>query len=593
MPQINKLLGSFLFLTITIVSYAQQIPSDRLVNWNIAGLHDTTTANFDYIDLATFGLDDTGILPSDQIVDSLLSGVYQNGVILQFPVGTFLFNNALQVPSNCVIRGLGAEATVFKIDLGGSGNGFNISGQPVNADTTFLMFEADKDSNKIIVFDASIFSVGDWIKISQQDADLVTSNWAIGSVGQIVQVSFIDGNTIYLASPLRMKYELARQPMIKRLVMKRNVGFECFSIIRMDNTAPEQSKNISFQYAENCWVNGIESTNCTFAHIVAENSSNLQVEKSYLHHSFEYGGGGRGYGVVLQFTSNECRVENTIFERLRHSMLLQAGVNGNVFAFNYSSDPFWTNGNPFLSGNSAGEITLHGNYVYANLFEHNCVQNIVIDNSHGANGPNNTFFRNRASLYGIFFSDNTSPQQNIVGNEIPNTSFPYSSVNYSIQGSSHFIFGNNNKGNVDPPGTAGLTDTSYSYFSKPSYVQSYQWAKIGLPNSMNSADIPAKDRFDANQLFAGACSFDDFYLSQNEQAEMSFNYYPNPSNGQLSIACSESDLNEKLVILSLCGEIVYVDLLRETNKTIDLTSLKTGVYLVLFKNKGYKLLLTN
>jgi hypothetical protein len=52
-------------------------------------------------------------------------------------------------------------------------------------------------------------------------------------------------------------------------------------------------------------------------------------------------------------------------------------------------------------------MVLHGNYPFANLFEGNINQNTVIDNSHGKNGPYNTFFRNRSELWGVVM--NNSP----------------------------------------------------------------------------------------------------------------------------------------------------------------------------------------
>jgi hypothetical protein len=95
------------------------------------------------------------------------------------------------------------------------------------------------------------------------------------------------------------------------------------------------------------------------------------------------GGGGKGYGIMVQNTSGDCLIENNIFRHLRHSMILQAGSNGNVFGYNYSIDPYWTEVS--LPSNAAGDIVLHGNYVYANLFEGNLGQQIVIDDSHGIN----------------------------------------------------------------------------------------------------------------------------------------------------------------------------------------------------------------
>jgi hypothetical protein len=219
-------------------------------------------------------------------------------------------------------------------------------------------------------------------------------------------------------------------------------------------------------------------------------------------------------------------VYNNIFDHLRHSMILQAGANGNVFCYNYSVNPFWT-GSALLPSNSAGDMVLHGNYVFANLFEQNDGQNIVIDNSHGGNGPLNTFFRNRASLWGIFFSDTTSPGQNFVGNEIPNTAFPYSVVNYTLLGSNHFSHGNNNKNTITPSGTSNLTDVSYCYAQRPAYVPLAYWAKIGPENTMNSGKIPAGIHFQLNELTAGSCGTTSS-LSNTEQEKAVLSFYPNP-----------------------------------------------------------------
>jgi hypothetical protein len=373
--------------------------------------------------------------------------------------------------------------------------------------------------------------------------------------------------------------------------MKRNIGIQCLSLERIDNTAPEQASGIHFTYTENCWINGVSSNKTTFAHIEFEGVSNSKVEKSYFQDAFEYGGGGRAYGVVLHFTTNECLIENNIFKHLRHSVLLQAGANGNVVTFNHSLDPYWTNSNPILGANSAGELVLHGNFVFANLFEQNDVQNIVIDNSHGANGPFNTFLRNRASLYGIFFSDGTSPSQNFIGNEIPNTGFPYSAVNYNIQGNDQFTYGNNNKGTVAPAGTTNLVDISYYYSQKPDFVQEYQWGEIGIPSAMNSATVPARDRYESNFIFAGACGNADFYLTIEAQNKQEIVMYPNPSKGNISIEIQADCLNEMLRIYNVYGQLIQTRSLNNFKTNIDLTSLNSGVYFISIKNKSYKIIL--
>ena len=443
---------SFLFLFLSLNAFSQTLPRSRSVDWTLAGLRDTTSIGFVEIDMQVQGAIGNGTTPNDSMIASVLSNIAEPGVILNFPAGNFLFNKTINVPSNVIIRGEGPANTIFTMDLGHQGHGFSIKGYPNTSDFTIITESAFKDSSFIMVHNPSVFSAGDWLRIIQNDVDLVTSSWGEETVGQIVQIEAISNNKIILKSPLRMGYSTSRAPYIIKVVPAENVGIECIKIHRIDNTAPEQSSNIYFFYAVNCWVMGLESENCTFSHIQSRYSSNLCFTKSYFHDGFDYGDGGRAYGIMIQFTSNECLIENNIFKQLRHSMIMQAGANGNVFAFNYSLDPYWDT----QPHNSSGDMVLHGNYVYANLFEQNICQNIVIDNSHGPNGPYNTFFRNRSEGYGIFFSADNSPSQNFLGNEITNTHLPYSLVNYLIQGSDHFLFGNNNKGTIDPVGTNSL-----------------------------------------------------------------------------------------------------------------------------------------
>jgi len=564
----------FLALLAGLSCYGQVLPVNRSVDWTVAGLTDTSTAGFTYYNAVQVGAIPDGITPANALIDSLLQVIQPQGIHIHFPAGTYFFNAPISLPSNCLISGDGATATHFVFNQGGTGHAIQTNGALQNADTSSVVVQGVKGTTYLVLSNVSPFQEGDWIKIIQQDADLVFSNWAQFSVGQLVKIAGISGDTLWLNSELRMDYMLNRQPKVKRILMKRNIGLQCFSIERMDNTAPEQASGIHFTFAENCWISGIESNKTTFAHIEFESVSNSKIEKSYFHDAFEYGGGGRGYGVVMHFTTNECLIENNIFKHLRHSVLLQAGSNGNVTAFNHSLDPYWTNSNPLLAGNSAGELVLHGNYVYANLFEQNDVQNIVIDNSHGANGPYNTFLRNRASLYGIFFSDNTSPSQNIIGNEIPNTGFPYSAVNYSIQGNDQFTYGNNNKGTVAPAGTSALVDISYHYLTKPAFVQDYQWGMIGLPSAMNTANVPATDRYEGNDIFAGACGSEDFYVEISEYPYACI--YPNPIRDLINV--KGVAINTTYQIFDPQGRLWGEGIIE--NQTIPMWHIPAGIYLL-------------
>tara|TARA_B100000767_G_scaffold2190_1_gene2175 strand:- start:6722 stop:7528 length:807 start_codon:yes stop_codon:yes gene_type:complete len=261
-------------------------------------------------------------------------------------------------------------------------------------------------------------------------------------------------------------------------------------------------------------------------------------------------------------------------------MILQAGANGNIFAYNYSIDPFWTG--TFFPANSTGEIVLHGNWPYANLLEGNEVGNIVIDNSHGANGPHNTFLRNRANGYGIFFSDTSSPSQHFIGNEITNDSLPapFNSLTYLIQGSNHLIYGNNNLGVIDPLGTDTLSVLSYAYSSLPDFLPIVQWGSIGVPNSINSSNIPSKDRFRFNAIFSNSCGQN--LTSNTIYNSKSVGVFPNPFIDRLNI---EGSSIESIEVFDSYGRLNYHS---TSCSSIENISWPKGIYILKVKSVDYE-----
>ncbi|MEM7161259.1 MAG: glycosyl hydrolase family 28-related protein [Bacteroidota bacterium] len=533
------------FFVFTLQSFSQIIPQERRFDWTLAGLRDTSTTAFNIIDLQDYGINGDGINPNDAILNYVLDSIGDSGNILIFPTGSFLFNSSISLPENTVLRGQGNNLTKVLIHLNGNGHGIVIQGS-IDTQTLDLNENGIKDSTHVFV-NSQDFEIGDWIKISMDDDDLVTSTWALKTVGQICQIEDIEDDRLMLSSPLRLNFSLTRNPYVQKISTKQNIGIECLSIERLDNTAPAQSSVIYLNYAVNCWINGIESNKCTFSHVELMNSSNISVANSYFHHAHEYGSGGRAYGVTLHFTSNECRIENSVFEHLRHSMLLQAGANGNVLSYNYSLDPFWSS----VPNNSAGELVLHGNYPFLNLFEQNHVQNMIIDNSHGPNGPYNTFFRNRADLYGLIFTADNSPNQNIVGNEITNMEIPYSVVNYIIQGEDHFIYGNNNKGTIDPENTQNLEDLSYGYSQQAPFVQNDQWAAIGPPSLLASSTIPAYESYSEGLSTMNLCTQNVINYAY-DLTKGSIKLFPNPFENVLRIE-SEFELKE-LKVFNIYGQ---------------------------------------
>jgi len=271
-----------------------------------------------------------------------------------------------------------------------------------------------------------------------------------------------------------------------------NAALECVKLIRTDSLATGVNCGVFMNLAFNCRIRGVEGFKGIGAHVLIERSAHLEVSGCYFHEAYGYTGSNtRGYGVVIGVHANLCKVENNIFRKLRHAMMVKQGANGNVFAYNYSLEP---NRSEFPS-NYGADICIHGHFPFANLFEGNVCQNIIVDQAWGPNGPRNAYFRNRAELYGFIISSGTvqSDKQTIVGNEITSTAFFQGQ--YTLNGTGHFQLANRVQGNITPTGTNQLTESSLFLNAPPVYWTGLQWPGIGVPFTSTTQSIPAAIRY--------------------------------------------------------------------------------------------------
>ncbi len=222
-----------------------------------------------------------------------------------------------------------------------------------------------------------------------------------------------------------------------------NVGIENLKIVRIrEGLTPEEVKyfvgdhqtingilgyygnNIAIRYGQNCWVKGVESENTFRNHVTLEFSYHITISGVYFHHANNYGGGGYGYGVGIWDSSNN-KVENSIFEHLRHGVTIIDKSWFNVIAYNYFRDqhsvaelPVSTMMLPFPDEieQKWSDIAVHGEShntwqsednpsvpidslrtPYYNLIEGNELEYLCVDATHQHNGSHNTFLRNRVT----------------------------------------------------------------------------------------------------------------------------------------------------------------------------------------------------
>lgn len=586
----NKIVWMLIIQLSSLLSLSQVIPEERRVGW--AG--DLNEFQIEYpdnlISVHDFGAVGDGFTDdTDAIVDALNALNGQEGMIY-FPTGTYLLTQTLSLDDHQFLKGNGADSCCLLFSLGQQGGHcIQISrDQPaefIQLDDGFV-----KGSNWITTDSAFVFSADDFVEITQENGgwDIVPIDWASNSVGQIAKIQSVFMDTLYLTRPLRFTYSPDLNPRIRLLDPIMNTGIECLKIKRLDEVAGEAGSNIYIENAVNCVVQGVESDSSVGSHLSIHRSSNILIQGCYFHHAFTYDGEGtRGYGVTLHTHSGQCLITNNIFKYLRHAMMVKTGANGNVFSYNYSREPYRTE----TIHDASGDISLHGHFAYANLFEHNIVQNIVIDHYWGPSGPWNTFFRNRAELYGIIMTTNAfyeTTDQNFVGNETTNGAAFHGQ--YFLTGSQHFEYGNNILGVTIPAGTDNLTDSSYYLNIAPAFWNPQDgWPSIGLPNTLNSGTIPAKERYIEGDILTLCPDSIQTNTGGSREESVSLQYWPNPALETLFVRYKLPPLTKaRLSIRSTTGQILVSLLLDNASDdgvyTIDLSHIEqAGLYFLMIK----------
>lgn len=560
-----KLILSFLFFTIS--TFAQDIPQDRLSDWSQCGLTkpiDNSTVEIDVVKDLGLSSDSSTNDNSSRLNDAIAA--ITQPTTFNFPSGVFLFLDPIVLQSNTSIKGNG-RSTQFIFDEIGESDCIQLHG--TTSQDPVAVNQSMKGENYLILTNGGLLSPDKIILIADTDSTKIFSSWALHSTGQVVKIKNQTGDTLFLDNKLRREYLAENDPFFFVTEPITSTSVENISILRLDSSRSNTS-NIGLNYAYNCLIKCVSSELCDFAHISSSRGLHNSIIGNYLTKSADYGGGGSGYGIVLQFTSSECLVSDNTFSQLRHSILLQSGANGNVIAYNYSREPFWEG--TLLPSDAAGDLVFHGNYPYANLCEGNVVQNIVIDESHGINGPHNIIFRNRAERYGIVMNSSIpSDSQLFIGNEVTNTTAFFKGL-YLLAGDGHYEFRNNIKGTARPNGTTSLQLNSLYLDNAPTNENPLTWPSVGYPNSLERYTNNAELRF-TRQLFTLCDTAITSYILPLDAQTLTI--YPNPSNGLISILQNHGFTHYQL--LDSKGMGIGNGILKDR---MDFSSLTSGVYYI-------------
>ena len=318
--------------------------------------------------------------------------------VIHLAEGRYEIRSPVGLRSGIVLRGEGMRRTVV-ISTQPAGQ-IHIIGQ-ADPEAAAILSGGECGTRRMVLDHTDGFARGDMVRVFS--ATDTGSNPAFR--GQIAAIAAVVApNTLRLDRPLRLT---CPPPVrIQRMLPIRFAGVESMTIHTRE---PDTENPVAYPAADrhtikvdkavDCWVRDCELSFSRTSHVWITDSRFVTVEGCYMHHGWRYDS-PHGYGICLADFTSDCLVADNVFAALRHAMIVKAGANGNVFAYNFS-----TENNPQNNKDDSCDFSAHGFYAHANLLEGNVLQFAQSSDNFGPSGPLMTFFRNRIEGMGILITN--------------------------------------------------------------------------------------------------------------------------------------------------------------------------------------------
>ena len=210
----KKLKIFLLLFFLALQIQAQVIPDSLRVNWSASGYQSEIPQPSIIVDVTDFGAIGDSLTNNFQAIVDAINSLEGNFGVIFFPPGNFIINSPLSLPDSIILQGSTSDSTNLIFDLGNQPtNCINIS-KSQSTDFINIISGFYKGSSVLVVEDASQFDVNDFAEIRQEngDWDISPATWAENAVGQIVKITAVVGNNIYIEQPLRIDFDLSLNP---------------------------------------------------------------------------------------------------------------------------------------------------------------------------------------------------------------------------------------------------------------------------------------------------------------------------------------------------------------------------------------------
>ena len=213
------------------------------------------------------------------------------------------------------------------------------------------------------------------------------------SLGQIVEVAAVSGNTITIATPLHCTFS----PTYTAQVMRFNPDSKTVTGVGIEDLYLFGGGGghgcITMVNSAYCWVKHVECQWFKGGAVQVVWSYRCELRDSFFHETFDPYPGGGGYIIDMQWLTSDCLVENNISWYGNKNITMRCCGGGNVIAYNYMDDSF---GADYPDLPEAGLNTEHMTTSHMELCEGNYSHNFSGGDFWG-NTIDNTVFRNHLS----------------------------------------------------------------------------------------------------------------------------------------------------------------------------------------------------
>jgi hypothetical protein len=389
------------------IAAGEIIPGDRRIDWRYVGIPGgipERTKICATIDSAVYG---NGVTDATDAIQSALDNCPDEQVVY-LPEGTYLIGSTVHLYDFDTLRGAGPGKTLLKhtgsylrsmVDMRGT-----VYYQITSLHKTHGVLQANKDALVITLSETSGIAPGDILLINQlNDNNLVDPVGVEGKctycgyengnrvLGQIVEVTAVNGNQVTLNLPLHWTYDTNLDPWAYQVdadAMIRHAGLEDLTLTQ---DAPEVEFMIEMDGAQYSWVKNVEIKNIQRRAMWVINSLQNEIRECYVHVGIDGYGRDRGYGIFLDVHSSNNLVENNILSTIDGGgVMTGGGASGNVIAYNYFhdilfDDPWWMIASPSIN---------HNPHPKMNLWEGDIGYKAEADIIHGSSS-HNTIFRSQ------------------------------------------------------------------------------------------------------------------------------------------------------------------------------------------------------